>query len=121
MVGEFDIFDALVLNNPLSLGTQQALTFPLEDLTNNCVTDILLFVDVETAFNCELTPTNATNGQNNGAITTTITGGNAPFTFTWETPEDVNELTTQNLTNLAPGNYVLTITCLLYTSPSPRD
>ncbi len=108
-IGEFDIFDHIVLDNPLPLGNEKVLNFPLKDLNQECVSDITLLVNIETAFNCSLTPTNATNGQNNGAITTTITGGNAPFTFTWDTPAE-EEPTTQNLTNLPAGNYLLTIT-----------
>ena len=48
-------------------------------------------------------------GNNNGAITTTINGGNFPFTFEWATPDN-SMPTTENLANIAPGSYTLTIT-----------
>lgn len=45
-------------------------------------------------------------GANDGSITLdNVSGGNAPYSFTWS-----NGATTQNLENLAPGNYSVTIT-----------
>lgn len=45
------------------------------------------------------------HGDHNGRITTTITSGQAPFTFYWS-----NGATTQNLDNIPAGSYELTIT-----------
>ncbi|MBL0051220.1 MAG: SprB repeat-containing protein [Bacteroidetes bacterium] len=45
------------------------------------------------------------NGNNNGAININITGGTTPYTYTWS-----NGATTQNITNLAPNTYTVTVT-----------
>ena len=44
---------------------------------------------------------------NNGA--TTVTGGTAPYSFSWEGPGG-STFNTENITNLVPGVYVLTVT-----------
>ncbi len=49
--------------------------------------------------------TPASCGQNNGEITTTVTGGTAPYTYLWS-----NGATTQNLSAVGVGNYTLTVT-----------
>ncbi|MFK7934393.1 MAG: SdrD B-like domain-containing protein, partial [Saprospiraceae bacterium] len=54
----------------------------------------------------ELSVTDVTcNGLTNGEIRSSVTGGQAPFTYQWS-----NNSTTQNLTNLPAGVYALTIT-----------
>jgi len=45
------------------------------------------------------------NGQSNGSVTVSATGGTAPYTYLWNTGA-----TTQNLTNVGPGSYSVTIT-----------
>ncbi len=45
------------------------------------------------------------NGLNNGSIDITVNEGSEPFTYLWS-----NEATTEDLENLAPGNYSVTIT-----------
>jgi PKD-like domain/SprB repeat/Secretion system C-terminal sorting domain len=52
-----------------------------------------------------LTKTNATCGQNNGAITATATGGTSPFSYLWNTGA-----TTAAINNLAAGTYTVTVT-----------
>lgn len=52
-----------------------------------------------------LTPTHTSCGQNNGAIQSNISGGNGPFTYSWNSGQ-----TTANLTNITSGNYTLTLT-----------
>ncbi|MBK9014111.1 MAG: T9SS type A sorting domain-containing protein [Saprospiraceae bacterium] len=49
--------------------------------------------------------TNASSGQNNGAIDMTVSGGTAPFTYLWS-----NGATTQDLVNIAAGTYNVTVT-----------
>ncbi|MBC6995599.1 cohesin domain-containing protein [Neolewinella lacunae] len=61
-------------------------------------------VDAPAQLRARGTVTAATMG-NNGAITLTPTGGNAPYTFQWD-----DGPTTQNRTGLAPGEYCLTMT-----------
>lgn len=41
----------------------------------------------------------------NGSITTTVTGGNSPYSYNWSTGA-----TTNSITNLCPGTYTLTVT-----------
>jgi hypothetical protein len=63
----------------------------------------------------------------NGSINTTVTGGTAPYSFQWN---DINNSTTQILTNLNGGEYVLLVTdangctsknVARLTMPSPKD
>ncbi len=44
-------------------------------------------------------------GQNDGSIITSVSGGNAPYNYSWSNGE-----TTPDLYELAPGTYVLTVT-----------
>ncbi len=44
-------------------------------------------------------------GQSNGAVDLTVSGGTAPYTFIWS-----NSATTEDLTNVAAGNYAVTVT-----------
>lgn len=46
------------------------------------------------------TVNNATGGNNNGAISLVVTGGDGPYSFAWS-----NNDTTQTITGLAPGTY----------------
>jgi hypothetical protein len=45
--------------------------------------------------------------QNDGKINLTVTGGTIPYQYNWNT-----SVNTQNLSNLAPGNYAVTVTDL---------
>lgn len=49
-------------------------------------------------------PITAVNA-NNGAVSTTVSGGTAPYSYAWS-----NGATTANLTNLGPGTYTVTVT-----------
>lgn len=50
---------------------------------------------------------NATAGNSDGSITTSISGGKAPYVYEWNT----NPVqTAENLTNVASGSYILTVT-----------
>ena len=46
------------------------------------------------------------NGSCNGIVTAVVTGGTAPYTYVWN---DSLPNTTQNLTNLCPGTYTVTV------------
>lgn len=50
------------------------------------------------------TPTNATCGANNGSVTTSISGGVTPYTYTWS-----NGASTASITNVAAGTYTVTV------------
>lgn len=53
--------------------------------------------------------TPATTGFTNGAITLTISGGFAPYSFNWTGPDGFSS-TLQDLTALAPGEYCVEVT-----------
>jgi dienelactone hydrolase len=63
-------------------------------LTQNCSSSPLLVA---------ISITNATNNQNNGSASVTVTGGQEPYTLSWNTGS-------AQLTNVAAGNYTLTYT-----------
>lgn len=49
------------------------------------------------------------NGSNNGSATATVSGGTAPYTYSWNTTPIK---TTATVSNLAPGSYTVTVTDL---------
>ncbi|ESU25432.1 hypothetical protein FSS13T_16650 [Flavobacterium saliperosum S13] len=51
-----------------------------------------------------VTAANCSN-QNNGSIDVSVTGGTAPYTYSWN-----NGATTQDISGLAPGSYTITVT-----------
>ncbi|MFH0865278.1 MAG: T9SS type A sorting domain-containing protein, partial [Bacteroidota bacterium] len=78
------------------------------DVTNNCTT-----VKTFTISNISGPVVSVTNimnancGMNNGSIAITVSGGLSPYTFLWNsTPPQ----TTQNINNIPPGNYCVTVT-----------
>jgi hypothetical protein len=57
----------------------------------------------------QLVITNATGGQNNGSISITITGGTPPYIYEWEDEAGTFFEDMEDISNLAPGNYSLTV------------
>ena len=57
------------------------------------------------ALNVTSTFSNATCNLNNGSGTSSATGGTMPYTYNWS-----NGATTQNISGLSPGTYIVTIT-----------
>ncbi len=55
--------------------------------------------------NVDCTPYPATCGENNGAITTAVSGGVLPYLYMWS-----NGQSSTGIVNLAPGNYTVTVT-----------
>ncbi|MEP7377125.1 MAG: gliding motility-associated C-terminal domain-containing protein, partial [Chitinophagaceae bacterium] len=53
--------------------------------------------------------TNATCNAKDGSINIIVNGGNAPYTYSWAGPSGYTA-TTEDLSNLAPGTYELTVT-----------
>ena len=72
---------------------------------------------------------NVLSGVQDGTIDITATGGTPGYTYLWDGPFGATGSTSEDLSNLGAGTYNVTITdangcevtCLLYTSPSPRD
>jgi hypothetical protein len=59
-----------------------------------------------TALTANATATDVTcNNAANGSVSATITGGTTPYSFSWS-----NSSTTQNISNLAPNTYTITVT-----------
>lgn len=78
-------------------------TFSYTDASGNtgtCSFDVIITdpVALSTAV------TNATNGQSNGSIDLTVTGGNAPYTYAW-TQNDQPFSTEEDLNNIPAGVY----------------
>ncbi len=77
------------------------------------VTDLLGCTAFDTAVVSEPTPITLVldsidvqcNGGANGELNLLVNGGTAPFAFAWS-----NSATTQNLVNLSPGSYAVTVT-----------
>ncbi len=47
----------------------------------------------------------STNGANDGAVDLTVSGGSPNYTYSWS-----NNMTTQDISGLAPSNYIVTVT-----------
>ena len=70
---------------------------------NGCTATLNITITEPNALVVALVPTNVTcNSGADGAIDLTVSGGTAPYSYVWDDPGTSN-------------------TCLLYTSPSPRD
>ncbi len=52
----------------------------------------------------------ACSGTNNGGVDITIAGGTAPYTYVWRNSSNVVVAMTQDITNVAPGTYNVTVT-----------
>jgi large repetitive protein len=80
--------------------------------TNGCVTNESITLTEPNLLQLTLTsPTNSggtnisCNGQTNGSLTVTLSGGAAPFSYAWS-----NGGTTQTISNLGAGTYSVTVT-----------
>ena len=73
---------------------------------NNCSNELTITIDEPTILSATISVTNATCfAAQNGTATPTVTGGTAPYVFSWS-----NGVATENLTDLIAGNYTVTIT-----------
>ena len=84
----------------LSVGTYQVF---VQD-SNGCQTNFSTTIEQPLPISIDTVVTSANNQQNNGQIAITVSGGTDPYSYNWN-----NGATTQNLTNLAPGRYAVTI------------
>jgi len=76
-------------------------------LTPAEILDIYTYVALETPMTLDIAVDNdvSCNGSNDGSLTVTPTGGIGPYTYLWS-----NGQTTSTVSNLAPGNYDVTVT-----------
>ncbi|WP_373548120.1 Ig-like domain-containing protein [Haliscomenobacter sp.] len=73
---------------------------------NGCSNTAQANITAPNALSITLSPVNPLcNGQNNGQISSSISGGTAPYTYLWS-----NAATTSAISNLAVGSYTLTAT-----------
>lgn len=72
---------------------------------------LILFFTIQFVYADDVTATTtpATIGLNNGAIALAISGGVAPYTFSWTGPAGYSS-TEQNISGLAPGEYCVDVT-----------
>jgi len=84
--------------------TQGSYTVTVTD-SKSCTTTATKTLTQPTAVSISATPSNASCGQANGSITTSVTGGTSGYTYLWS-----NSATTATASNLAAGNYDITIT-----------
>ena len=74
---------------------------------NNCTATASASVTQQAALQVSVTPTNLTcNGNNTGALTTSVNGGVAPYTYNW----GAGQPTTANRNGLAIGSYTVMVT-----------
>ncbi|MEM9848580.1 MAG: T9SS type A sorting domain-containing protein, partial [Bacteroidota bacterium] len=71
---------------------------------NNCSDVVEVYVPTPTELVVDLAAT-ASSGNSDGAISLSVNGGAAPYTYAWS-----NGATTQNIQNLDEGNYQVSIT-----------
>ncbi|WMX16750.1 choice-of-anchor L domain-containing protein [Aureispira sp. CCB-E] len=104
--------------------TTEDITGLSAGIYNTTITDasgcVIVFADTVNNTTSTVTITNVTIdtafcGNNDGGVTLALSGGALPLSFNWS-----NGATTQNLTNVTPGTYTLTITeangCMLVDS-----
>jgi len=72
---------------------------------------VILFFTIQFVYADDVTATTtpATIGLNNGTIALAISGGVAPYTFSWTGPAGYSS-TEQNISGLAPGEYCVDVT-----------
>jgi gliding motility-associated-like protein len=86
----------------LAAGTYKVVVVPVG---SQCSDSLEVTIINSNAFTVDGSVTNATCGLANGAIDITLTGGEAPFNFTWS----CSNSTTEDLTALSAGTCTLTV------------
>lgn len=89
-------------NEGLNAGNVSITVTDAED----CSATASIFVNEPNAISINLSPSGETSaGANDGAITSSVSGGTAPYTYEWS-----NGSNSTHIDNLAPGTYTLSIT-----------
>lgn len=73
---------------------------------NGCTANGFVTVNQPSAITATIVTTNPTCGNSNGMLSAIVSGGNAPYTYTWN-PTNSNS---PSIFNLAPGTYSINIT-----------
>jgi gliding motility-associated-like protein len=85
-------------------------TIHVTDL-NGCPFDSSIALVNPPALNYINTPTNAScNTTADGSVMVTVTGGTPPYVFSWSTGLTTSGVTTSTISNLLPGQYILSLT-----------
>ncbi len=102
-------------NNPIAV-TEDVSNLPAGTYTvwvvdaNGCTQSASFTVNEPTAITIQGNVTDAScNGSQDGAINITVSGGTAPYSYSWTGPNNFSA-TTQNISNLDPGTYTVTVT-----------
>ena len=72
---------------------------------NDCSATIKASINEPSEISIETTIVESTNGENNGSIALTVTGGVSPYEYSWS-----NDATTSKVTGLTKGEYTVTLT-----------
>ena len=122
--------DTLSTASNLSAGNYYVI---VTDLYSGCVDSVNFDIIEATPYQLSISGTDVScNGASDGTISATVIG-NGLFSYSWS-PTLPNGSSQSSYSNLSAGTYTLTVydsvcslsfsdsyTCLLYTSPSPRD
>jgi gliding motility-associated-like protein len=93
--------------NPIATPTSTT-TYTLTTSASFCVENKDVKINVSD-MNITFTPTNVScNGNNNGLVSTVVTNGLTPYTYSWTGPNGFTS-SVKNISNLAPGTYTLTV------------
>jgi|GEM_PF-464432 len=96
-------------NNPPDLNDIGAGTYFVTVTYGTCNASAAFdLIDATEPPSISISPTAAICGQSNGAVTISVSGATAPYRFNWAHIPGTND--PQNLSNLAPGTYTVTVT-----------
>lgn len=97
------------VNNLQDLMNLAAGTYSVTATFGTCIANATFeIIDATEPPSISISPTAATCGSSNGSVSINVSGATAPYTYNWaHIPGNINP---QNLSNLAPGTYTVTVT-----------